>query len=486
MRVRLWLGLTAVLLIGAGSAAAALVVHSNELASFHRMQRDEATRSARQADAMVSLSLGQLASATAFFQAEGQFSRHQFDVVARPLLGQGALSGTAFIERVQASGRAAFERRSGAPIFERSPSGPIKEARRGEYFPVSLAVSHFGIAGPIGYDLGADPLRGPYLRRARDSGRPVATPPLPLLIGGLGINVYRPVYRDGAPTATVAQRRAALIGFAVGAFRVRDLAAAAVAAVPNADQIQLRIDRGQAIGDRGTLEDPALARIHIANRVWLLVLRDPNRPGIGLPALMAVLGISLAALLGTLILVWRRDERIQELQRQAGQDPLTGLRNRRRFEEDLRAEMARARRGGVPGALLMLDLDNFKQVNDTLGHQAGDRVIEGIAGVLRARMRETDVLARLGGDEFAIVLPRCDVAEARGVGMEIAAGIRGHQPGDGAPAITASIGIAAFGADPRTSLESVVSEADAAMYAAKDAGRDRVLVFDPLAVRDDA
>jgi diguanylate cyclase (GGDEF)-like protein len=486
MRFRSWLGLTAVLLIGAGSVAAALIVHSNELASFHRMQRDEAARAARQADAVARLSLGQLASAAAFFQAEGRFSGHEFDVVARPLLGRGQLAGTAFIQRVPAGGRAAFERRSGAPVFVHTPSGPRREGPRREYFPVAFAVSHFGGAGPIGYDLGSDPARGPYLRRARDSGRSVATPPLPLLIGGLGINVYRPVYRDGAPTATVAQRRAALIGFAGGAFRVRDLAAVAAADLPDADAIQLRIGHGEAIGAKGVLEDPARARIHIADRVWLLIVRDPSRPGVGLPVLMAVLGISLAALLGALILVWSRNERIQELQRQAGQDPLTGLRNRRRFEEDLRAEMARARREGRPGALLMLDLDNFKKVNDTLGHPAGDRVIEGIAGVLRGRMRETDVLARLGGDEFAIVLPRCDAAEARGVGKEIAAAIRGHAPGNGVPAITASVGVAIFGPDPRTSLESVVSEADAAMYAAKDAGRDAVRVFDPLAVRDDA
>ena len=74
---------------------------------------------------------------------------------------------------------------------------------------------------------------------------------------------------------------------------------------------------------------------------------------------------------------------MQELQRQASQDPLTGLKNRRRFEEDLRAELARSRRDGTTGALLMLDLDHFKQVNDTLGHPAGDRVIDEIAGVLR-------------------------------------------------------------------------------------------------------
>ena len=172
--------------------------------------------------------------------------------------------------------------------------------------------------------------------------------------------------------------------------------------------------------------------------------------------LMAVVGISLAALLGALILVWSRNERMQELQRQAGQDSLTGLKNRRRFEEDLRSEMARSRREGTTGALLMLDLDHFKQVNDSLGHPAGDRVIEEIADVLRRRGRETDVLARLGGDEFAIVLPHCDAAEARVVAEAIATAIREHGPAqDGVGRSPPASASRCSATDPRTSLESV-------------------------------
>lgn len=257
--------------------------------------------------------------------------------------------------------------------------------------------------------------------------------------------------------------------------------------MPDAADVQLRIDRRTVFGDRGSLNDAARAPIHIADRTWLLIVRDPNRPDIGLPILLAGVGISLAALLGALILVWSHNERMEELQRQAGQDSLTGLKNRRRFEEDLRSEMARSRREGRTGALLMLDLDNFKRVNDSLGHPAGDRLIKEIAGVLRRRARETDVLARLGGDEFAIVLPHCDAAEAQVVAEEIVAAIRNHTPqGDGVQAVTASVGIAKFGAHRRTSFELVLSEADTAMYAAKDAGRDGVRVFDPLAVRGDA
>jgi CHASE1-domain containing sensor protein len=176
MRFRFWLGLTAVLLIGIGSVVAAIVVHADDEADFEARQRDAAARSARSAEAVAGLSVGQLASAAAFFQAEGDFTEHEFDVISAPLLQQGALSGTAFIERVPGSERAAFERRTGAPIFESGADGPQPARERTEYYPISYAASAFGGGGPIGYDMAVDPERGPFLRRARDRGRPAATP----------------------------------------------------------------------------------------------------------------------------------------------------------------------------------------------------------------------------------------------------------------------------------------------------------------------
>ncbi len=490
MRLRFWLGFAAVLAIAAGSVVGALVVRSNERDNFERMQQEEAARSARQAQAVVALSVGQLSSAAAFYQAEHSFSRHEFDVLARSLLRQGALVGTSFVARVPLSHRAQFERTHGFPIVQPQPHG--SELRRAgirrEYFPVTFVDSNLKGAPALGYDLGVDPSRGPILRHARDRATAEATPVVPFLVhSGRGLIVYQPVYRDGAPTATVAQRHAALLGFAAGAFKVGALAAAATSAIPADVTIQLEQNGRRVIGARGALHDTASAPIHVADRTWVLVLHDPDGPSVDLPILMAVVGVSLACLLGALVLVWSRNERMEELQRQAGQDSLTGLKNRRRFEEDLRSEMARSRREGRTGALLMLDLDNFKRVNDSLGHPAGDRLIKEIAGVLRRRARETDVLARLGGDEFAIVLPHCDPAEAQVVAEEIVAAIRNHTPqGDGVQAVTASVGIAKFGAHRRTSFELVLSEADTAMYAAKDAGRDGVRVFDPLAVRGDA
>jgi diguanylate cyclase (GGDEF)-like protein len=479
MRLRFWLGYAVVAAIAIGSVALALLVHSRERDNFEQIQGSEAARAARQAEAVAALSVGQLSSAAAFYQAEGRFTRHEFDVMADSLLGSGALAATAFVQSVPRAARARFERNHGYPIVERTALGDFRPAvSRAQYFPLVFAAtkSPLGVQTPYGFDLGSDPSRVDHLLRGRDTGRSAATPVIRLPLGGTGINVFRPIYRDGAPTSTRAQRRAALIGFATGSFHVADLSAAVTNTLPDEVKAQL-IENGRTVmGPSLSRDENSTAPVRVADRTWLLVVHDPSRPGVGLPILIAVVGIALAALLAALVLIWSRTERMQELQQQASHDPLTGLRNRRRFEEDLRTELARSRREQTVGAALMLDLDNFKQVNDTLGHPAGDRTITDIADVLRGRMRATDVVARLGGDEFAIVLPRCELDEAEEVAEAIATAIRTHTPpGEAAPPITASIGIATFG--PSTeSYDAVLSAADNAMYEAKRAGRDSVRV----------
>jgi diguanylate cyclase (GGDEF)-like protein len=481
MRPRLWLGFALFVAIAICSVALALVVHAREQDSFETNQRSEASRAANQAEALAALSVGQLASAAAFYQAEGDFTQHEFDVVASSLLDSGALRATAFVDSVPSRERKRFEREHGFRIVQRGALGQLRPAAdRPRHYPIAFAAATgLTVQLPLGYDVGTDARRGPYLDRARDTGRPAATRAMRLPVGGTGINVFRPVFRDGAPTRTVAQRRAALVGFAGGGFRVDDLSGAAAETLPGEVDVSL-VEGGRVVsGPSLSREESAATPIQIADRTWLLVLSDPDRPGVAVPLLIAVFGLSLGALLGAVILIWSRNERMRELKREASQDSLTGLKNRRRFEEDLRAELARSRRYGVPGALLMLDLDHFKQVNDTHGHPAGDRVIAEIAGVLRGRTRETDVLARLGGDEFAVVLPRCDLGEAQSVATEIATAIRERMDEDeGIPRITASIGIAPFGPPTPATFETVLAKADAAMYEAKSSGRDAVCTFD--------
>jgi len=471
MRLRFWLSLAIV--AAGGFAVAGFEIHANEHEAFERRQSDEAVRSARQAEALVSLSVHQLASAAAFYRVEGRFGQHEFNVMARSLLSSSALAATEFVQSVSGARRARFERRHGIAVVEGAAQTNHRAGRRARYFPLAFAASRGRLRLPLGYDMGTDPVRGLAMRHARDTGQPVASSVTQLLTGGRGINVFRPVYRDGAATATVAQRRAALTGFAVGTFHIPDLVAAVSAALPTNIDVALLEGNRVLAGPRLSRGEAATAQIRVADRNWLLVVHDHGSPDISLAILISVLGVSLAALLGAVLVIWSRSQRLRELQTQANQDSLTGLKNRRRFEEDMRVELARSRREGAQGALLMLDLDTFKQVNDTLGHQMGDKVIGEIAAVLRDRTRETDVLARLGG----VVLPRCNSEEAQDVAEAIATAIREHVPQEtGVPPITASIGIAMFGPDSPGSFNSILAEADEAMYAAKSAGRDAVRI----------
>ena len=148
-------------------------------------------------------------------------------------------------------------------------------------------------------------------------------------------------------------------------------------------------------------------------------------------------------------------------------DPLTGLLNRRGLAAAMQTQVAQSRRYGTAGALLVLDLDGFKAINDTLGHDAGDKLLVRVADELRACLRETDVLARLGGDEFAVILPRETLDEAAVVAGKITARLRAT-----GEAVTASVGVAPFSAE-HESGDDVMRAADLAMYSAKAAGRDR-------------
>jgi diguanylate cyclase (GGDEF)-like protein/PAS domain S-box-containing protein len=175
-------------------------------------------------------------------------------------------------------------------------------------------------------------------------------------------------------------------------------------------------------------------------------------------------------------------ERIQSrLRLLAERDGLTGLLNRRRFEEELSRHVAHASRYGTGGAVLLLDLDDFKVVNDSLGHRTGDVLISSVAELLRARLRESDVLARLGGDEFAILLPKADIERAEAVAESLLEEVRENRTvfRGRTVKVTTSIGIAVIRGRDQLSAEDLLVRADVAMYAAKGAGRNRHSVYRP-------
>ena len=165
--------------------------------------------------------------------------------------------------------------------------------------------------------------------------------------------------------------------------------------------------------------------------------------------------------------------------RLASQDPLTGAANRRALMQALETELARASRQHTPLALLMVDIDHFKRVNDHYGHLAGDHVLRHIVGVLRQRLRASDVLGRYGGEEFMVLLPGTDLHGAAQLAEQLRQAVQAapcEWQGQRIP-FTVSIGVAASAdtpADPSRTSEALLQAADQALYRAKDDGRNRV------------
>jgi diguanylate cyclase (GGDEF)-like protein/PAS domain S-box-containing protein len=164
---------------------------------------------------------------------------------------------------------------------------------------------------------------------------------------------------------------------------------------------------------------------------------------------------------------------------QASHDALTGLINRREFDTRLETAVTAAQRGEGEYVLLYVDLDQFKVVNDTCGHSAGDRLLRDITSLLQTRVRASDTIARLGGDEFGMLLERCSLEQAERVADSVRQAIHGYRFLWGANSLTvgASIGVVRIGRET-TSAASVLSAADIACYAAKDGGRNRVQVYE--------
>ena len=438
-----------------------------------------------------------------------------FAAVARGLEREPGINGVGLMEVVSAAQRRSFERRV-APIETSGPGGALRTApAMGRYFVVLDSARPTGGPSNVGLDIGERRTRLATLLAAARSGRPRVTPPVRLMSSGqLGTVLYVPVYRpSSAPPRAPAQRLGALRGFASIGYSYTLLRPALLRTIPPGTAFSLK-EGGVRLMAEGSPTNATDSRIAVAGSIWTLAVGEPS-PALSLPAAILLVGSMLTLLVGTLGVQARRRERYAqalvarrlaerdqaeraleqarseeavarsryeaELKHMADHDPLTGLLNRRAYERSLEEHLARGERYGHAGAVMVLDLDSFKEVNDTLGHSAGDELIVRVAGALASRLRESDTLARLGGDEFAILTPTGEREEAESLADSLLEVVRQERaprgPGGRERPITASIGVAPLEDAEQLSAEEALINADLAMYDAKEAGRDRSVTY---------
>jgi diguanylate cyclase (GGDEF)-like protein/PAS domain S-box-containing protein len=195
--------------------------------------------------------------------------------------------------------------------------------------------------------------------------------------------------------------------------------------------------------------------------VWLAINARPIRNSRG----------DIDGVVTTFVDISERKRRSDAIKLAAETDFLTGLRNRYAMDRTIRDAVARARRYGEPLSILFLDIDFFKKVNDTWGHETGDEVLKAVAACIRQSLRETDVAARWGGEEFLIMAAHSSASEARVLAERIRLAIAGMDAGR-VGTVTASLGVAQFASGD--DIDSLIARADAGLYRAKQGGRNRV------------
>jgi diguanylate cyclase (GGDEF)-like protein len=349
---------------------------------------------------------------------------------------------------------------------------------------------------PAGLDL-CDTDLGPALMKARDSGQGAYVP------GGVGksteLVVGTPMYRGGTVPTTVQARRDAFIGwvgiqilpsvimatalqghpgtavvfhYANGSSRATFTAGSAPA---GAQSTTIDFQNGWSVQVFGAVTGGGV----LANRNALALLLSGVVLSLLLATVIYVLGTSRSRALQLV------HERTDQLRHQALHDSLTGLPNRVLILDRIDRMLARSRREHTPVAALFLDLDNFKDINDTLGHSAGDELLAGVGARLASALREGDTVGRLGGDEFVLLVEGASLAAGAEVVAERILDVLEAPfeiPGSDVPlAVTASIGVAE---GDRSTPEELLRDADIALYRAKTAGKQCAVVFSPSMQED--
>jgi len=469
------------------------------------------------------------------FDSSDKVTRDEFHRFAQALsLGErySGVTNISFAPRVPHARKLQFERAVRAetsPLVKGLPEFAIKPpGGRAEYLVLTYIEPMGKNVAAWGLDLNADPLRRSVVDRARDSGQIASSSGVTLLrdsSASVSSTLLRlALYRGGGVPGSLEERQRLNWGMVGSTLRISEMIDATLSK-ERLSRTQLQIyEVGNAPGEgpaRGTLlfdsaasgaaTGPAPAefsgyavthRLAVADREWRLRIVPRKDPvdfldKAGSAAILAAL-LAISALLFWLMtsvavsesrgaeLAQRNREAAllrEKLREQAMRDKLTGLYNRHYVEEWFDLELRRAQRHGRPIAAIMLDVDHFKRFNDSFGHEAGDLVLQELAGALRRSTRGSDVASRYGGEEFLVLLPECpfDTALRKAEQMrEEVAKLELRYDGRPLGPISVSLGVAAFPDHAKESAE-LLRHADEALYEAKGAGRTRVVAYSATA-----
>ena len=397
----------------------------------------------------------------------------------------------------------AFMRSAGFPGYTMDPAG-VREA----YAPIAQREPYIGRnrAAP-GSDLWQDPVRRLAMERARDSGLAALSGKVTLKLDAdrlapPGFILYLPVYARGLPHDNLIQRRAHLVGWVYAAFHMSDFMASLYGSqspgltVAMYDDTQTtdaalmyRSEADGAVADVPSGKTvSANEYLVLAGHNWTLSLRTQeafeSRYGRSVATEIALAGIMLSGVLALLawLLIHGRARALQlaatmteELRHMAQHDPLTGLPNRALFDDRLSRELERSKRQNGRFAVVFIDIDYFKPINDQYGHAEGDKVLKRVAQQLEGSVRAADTVGRMGGDEFVVLLAQLSASDSI---LVLAEKLRLSlkQPfdfGGSQHSISCCIGVAVYPKDG-TDPDSLTKSADDAMYRAKQDGRDCV------------
>jgi diguanylate cyclase (GGDEF)-like protein len=397
---------------------------------------------------------------------------------------------------VPASQLAAFEARAVAdPWAPLGPHGTFQIVPAGDRpfycFGRVGMVRNAQVGAPAGFDFCESEL-GPALLGARDSGRGSY---VPFTVGeNLELGVQVPFYRGGVVPATQDGRRGAFLGWFGASIVPKVLLDRALQSHPETViTFAYRAGFSNAMFRSGTPAPGSQAVVINLHNGWTVttfgVLASDGVFGGGNALRLLVGGMTLSVLLTALVLLlWTGraralrlvGERTGELRHQALHDALTGLPNRALIMDRIEQLLARNRRHGTMGAALYVDLDDFKDVNDTLGHEAGDRLLVAVATRLVGTLRGADTIGRMGGDEFVVLIDGASLEVAPGLVAErLLEVMRRPFELDGAAMpliVNTSVGIAM---GDRASPGDLLRDADVALYQAKAAGKNRYEIFHP-------